>query len=105
MTSRRASRPEKKVSTYRPSPRLDGKPPRTRRARLSWAAAVGDGVVWANTNQAAAYMGVHPDVLRKLRTSGGGPTYSDRLGVAYKREWLDAWMEGGAKTSTSEEKK
>jgi hypothetical protein len=90
----------KKASTYRPSPRLDGKPARTRRARMPWP----EGILWADTNQAAAYMGVHPDVLRRLRTSGGGPTFSDRLGIAYRREWLDAWMEGGAKTSTSEQK-
>lgn len=100
-TTRRASQP-KKESTYRPSPRMDGKPARTRRARLSWEAAVGEGVIWATTNAAAAYMGVHPDVLRRLRTTGGGPTYSDRLGIAYKREWLDAYMDGGARTSTSE---
>lgn len=100
MASRRAATP-KKASTYRPSPRLDGKPARTRRVPQPWP----DGLVWASTEQAAAYLGMHPSLLKKKRLTGDGPKFTDTLGIAYKREWLDLWMESGAKTSTSEEKK
>jgi hypothetical protein len=89
-----------KASRYKSSPRLDGKDPYTRRTPQPWP----DGLVWVNTEQAAAYLGIHPEALKRKRLSGDGPKYTDRIGIAYKREWLDAYMESGAKTSTSEKK-
>lgn len=88
-----------KVSRYKPSPRLDGKEPYTRRTPQPWP----DGLVWANTEQSAAYLGIHPEALKRKRLTGDGPKYTNRIGIAYKKEWLDQWLEAGARTSTSEE--
>jgi hypothetical protein len=42
--------------------------------------------------------------LKDLRQSGGGPRYV-RIGsaVRYRSDWLDAWAEANAVSSTSEE--
>ncbi len=99
MPTRRAAKPEKK-STYKPSPRLDGKPAHTRREPQPWPA----GLDWGSTAVAAAYLGIHPDDLSRRRRHGDGPKYSDLCGVRYRKQWCDEWLEKGAKTSTSEVK-
>lgn len=57
------------------------------------------------TDEAARYLRVTPRYLEKLRTLGGGPVFL-RLGAAairYRKSALDAWADGRARTSTSDE--
>ena len=56
------------------------------------------------TEEAAAYLGVSPSLLSKLRLTGAGPIFL-RLGakaIRYRRADLDRWAEAGAARSTSE---
>lgn len=53
---------------------------------------------------AAAYLGLSPSTLAKLRCAGGGPAFT-KLGrvVVYERYDLDAWVDAqGKRHSTSE---
>jgi hypothetical protein len=52
---------------------------------------------------AAAYLGISPSMLNKLRVFGGGPVFL-KLGrrVAYDVADLDAWLETKRRRSTSD---
>jgi len=58
------------------------------------------------TREAAAYCGISPRTLEKLRlTSGGGPRFIKPRGrrfVCYEQADLDAWLRGGRRWSTSD---
>ena len=60
-----------------------------------------DKTVYLSTAQAAQYLGVKPDHLRDLRSTGDGPSFT-RIGklVRYRREWLDLYAEGRVAAST-----
>lgn len=52
--------------------------------------------------EAAAELGCHAATLNRLRVKGGGPRYILALGrVTYRKEWLVAWLEAQARTSTT----
>lgn len=54
--------------------------------------------------QAAAYLGLSPSTLAKMRLRGDGPMYckaGPRV-VIYERADLDAWLMGQRRRSTSE---
>jgi len=54
--------------------------------------------------QAAAYVGLSPSTLAKMRLRGDGPMYS-KAGprvVIYDKADLDAWLESQKRRSTSE---
>lgn len=55
------------------------------------------------TREAAAYVGLSPSTLEKLRLTGTGPLYS-KLGkvVVYDPIDLDAWADARKRTSTSD---
>jgi predicted DNA-binding transcriptional regulator AlpA len=56
-----------------------------------------------NTAEAAHYSGVSQKRLEKMRCSGGGPRYFKRgRSVRYSLADLDAWMQAGAQSSTSD---
>ena len=59
---------------------------------------------YLDTKDAAAYLSCSPSFLNQRRVRGGGPPYI-KLGhsVRYKRDDLDAWMDGNGRQSTSEE--
>lgn len=60
---------------------------------------------WIDTRTAADYLGVHPDHLRRLRRTGGGPVYS-RLGpkaIRYRLRDIEEWMTSRLAASTAEE--
>lgn len=55
------------------------------------------------TSGASRYCSVSEKRLEKLRCSGGGPRYFKRgRSVFYCIEDLDAWMQAGAQSSTSD---
>jgi excisionase family DNA binding protein len=66
-------------------------------------ANTGDGSIYLDTKNAAAYLGLKHHRLQDLRVSGGGPRFT-KLGrlVRYRKDWLDAWAEAGACQSTAE---
>jgi hypothetical protein len=69
------------------------------------ATAVSSGYVYFDEKAASHRLGdVSARRLKDLRQSGGGPRYV-RIGMAvrYRSDWLDAWAEENAVTSTSEE--
>ena len=53
--------------------------------------------------EAAEYLAIAPITLAKLRCYGGGPRYA-KIGrcVIYNVADLDAWLESGRRTSTSQ---
>lgn len=57
-----------------------------------------------NTEEAAAYVGLSPSWMAKLRVFGS-PIPFRKLGrrVVYLKSDLDAWLEKSRRTSTSEE--
>jgi predicted DNA-binding transcriptional regulator AlpA len=60
------------------------------------------------TAQAAAYLGLQPQTLRKWRFTGEGPPYirlgdSPRARVAYRVEDINSWLAARAWRSTSAE--
>jgi hypothetical protein len=58
---------------------------------------------WLNTEEAGAHIKRAPSTLEKLRVYGGGPRYSKQgRSVRYRLSDLNAWMESGLVTSTSE---
>jgi predicted DNA-binding transcriptional regulator AlpA len=58
---------------------------------------------YLKTPQAARLLGLSGRTLEKHRTYGTGPRYSKLGGrVIYRLEDLQAWVELGAKTSTSD---
>jgi hypothetical protein len=76
---------------------LDAKPPT--------AGAASSPYTYFDETGAAAYLGFDSSRrLKDLRQRGGGPRYV-RIGsaVRYRSDWLDAWAEATAVSSTSEE--
>lgn len=58
---------------------------------------------WLNTEEAAAHIKRATGTLEKLRVYGGGPRYSKQgRSVRYRLSDLNAWMESGMVSSTSE---
>ena len=55
-----------------------------------------------DTRAAAAYLGLSPRTLEKLRWQGGGPAYYLLGGVRYLRGDLDSWRESRRRQSTSD---
>jgi hypothetical protein len=56
-----------------------------------------------DTVAAAAYAGLKPNYLEKLRCTGGGSVFIKRNGlVRYDPDDLDAWLDAGKRRSTSE---
>ena len=56
------------------------------------------------TSAAAAYVGLAPSTMAKMRLRGDGPSYSKagpRI-VVYRRRDLDDWLDGRRRKSTSE---
>lgn len=56
------------------------------------------------TGEAAAYLGLSPSTLAKMRVRGDGPPYSKagpRI-VVYDRGALEAWLASRRRTSTSD---
>lgn len=61
-----------------------------------------------STAQAAEYLGMQPQTLRKWRVTGDGPPYirlgdSPRARVAYRLKDLDAWLAARTWRSTAAE--
>jgi hypothetical protein len=53
--------------------------------------------------EAAAYLRLAADTLRKLRVSGRGPRYREHGGkIVYTQADLDRWSDGRVKLSTSD---
>jgi hypothetical protein len=69
-------------------------------------ATVEIGHTYFDETTAARYLGFARSSrrLKELRLTGGGPRYV-RIGqaVRYRSDWLDAWAEASAVSSTSEE--
>ena len=58
---------------------------------------------YLRTPEAARFVGLSIRTLEKHRTYGTGPRYSKLGGrIVYRLEHLQAWVELGAKTSTSD---
>lgn len=57
-----------------------------------------------DTPQAAAYTGLAPAFMEKLRCVGGGPRFLryGRRAVRYRKSDLDDWMSAHERMSTSE---
>jgi hypothetical protein len=56
-----------------------------------------------DTKAAAIYTSSKPNYLEQLRCKGGGPIFIKRRGaVLYDPDDLDAWLEAGKRTSTSQ---
>lgn len=55
-----------------------------------------------DTASAAAYLGMSPKTLEKLRWAGGGPAYYKLAGVRYLEEDLDTWIQSRRRISTSD---
>ncbi len=69
------------------------------------AAALPEGVSPAfNTDQAAAYTGLAPKTLEKMRCDGRGPRFVrySRNAVRYLKPDLDTWLSERSVASTSE---
>ena len=59
---------------------------------------------YLRTPEAARFLGLSGRTLEKHRTYGTGPRYSKLGGrVVYRLEDLQAWVERGAKASTSDD--
>lgn len=57
-----------------------------------------------DTKAAATYTSTKPNYLEKLRCTGDGPIFIKRKGlVLYDPDDLDAWLDAGKRTSTSQE--
>lgn len=58
---------------------------------------------YLTAREAAEYLRRTPTCLRQWRVKGIGPRYSrpDGTQVLYSREDLDAWVQGGARSSTT----
>ena len=56
-----------------------------------------------STSKAAAYLGLSPSFLNKLRCTGNGPCYA-KLGrrVLYRKAELNSWLEASRRRSTSD---
>ena len=55
------------------------------------------------TQDAALYLHVSPRTLEKWRLQGGGPRYRKLVHrVVYTQADIDAWVDGQARTSTSD---
>ncbi|MGO9958165.1 MAG: helix-turn-helix domain-containing protein [Solirubrobacteraceae bacterium] len=52
---------------------------------------------WLDTKEAASYLGMHCDTLRKLAAANAIRSQQDRPGCKrrYRRSELDAWIEAG----------
>lgn len=64
-----------------------------------------DATRYVRTEAAAAYLGLSPRTLEKLRLTGGGPIYCRPPGrkvVLYDRDALDEWARAGRRRSTSD---
>jgi hypothetical protein len=56
-----------------------------------------------DTVAAATYIGAKPNYLEKLRCNGDGPIFIKLNGlVRYDPDDLDAWLDAGKRTSTSD---
>jgi len=56
-----------------------------------------------DTKQAARYLGLSPNTLEAWRSRGGGPRYVKYpRAVRYRVTDLDAFMDGGVRSNTSE---
>ncbi|WP_133248646.1 helix-turn-helix domain-containing protein [Williamsia muralis] len=54
--------------------------------------------VFKNTDEAAELLRMHPDTLKRLRYSGGGPRYvKPGAKVLYRLDDLLEWVEAGAR--------
>jgi hypothetical protein len=63
-----------------------------------------EDTTWLRVGAAAAYVGLAPSTLAKLRVRGSGPVYSkagSRI-VLYRISDLDYWLDGQRRTSTSD---
>jgi hypothetical protein len=79
-----------------------GKKPALARLRAERKVIPDDGSL-LNPEQAAAYLRRAPQTLAKMRSVGGGPPfYKVGRNVYYKREDLDAWLDGRRRRSTSD---
>ena len=47
---------------------------------------------WICTEEAAAYLGVHRNTIRKLVNEGGLPAYKVNREWRYKKSMIDEWM-------------
>lgn len=61
-----------------------------------------------DTNAAAAYLGLHPITVAKMRSERGGPKFvklgtGKRAGVRYRLADLEAWADARVVESTSEQ--
>lgn len=52
---------------------------------------------WFSTKEAADYLRIHPDTLRRLRRQGRGPRYAQPAPrfIRYSLEALDEWLTSG----------
>ena len=63
---------------------------------------------YLSTPKAAEYTGYAESTLEKFRCHGGGPAFLKPIGgrrVLYAREDLDAWLQAGRRSSTSDQPK
>ena len=59
--------------------------------------------LWKTVDEAADHVGTCASTLNKKRGDGSGPKFIKRFGrIFYRMEWLDAWLEAGVRTSTSD---
>jgi len=67
---------------------------------------IGPTPPWMTTEQAADYLSASPKTLEYMRHTGRSPKFA-KMGrrVRYRREWLDAWLEARAVSSTAESKR
>ncbi len=64
----------------------------------------GPDKLFLNTKEAAAYLGLKPNTLEKMRVYGGGPEYRKHgRYVRYHIDDLNAWSELRKRSSTSDE--
>lgn len=60
-----------------------------------------DAAKYLTTKQAAAYLGLSPRTLERMRREGGGPVYRKHgRHVLYHIDDLDAWSRARAQRST-----
>lgn len=60
--------------------------------------------VFLNTKEAAAYLGLRPNTMAKMRVYGTGPDYRKHgRYVMYHRDDLNRWSESRKYRSTSDE--
>lgn len=64
----------------------------------------GPDKTFLNTKEAAAFLGLKPNTLEKMRVYGGGPEYRKHgRYVRYHIDDLNAWSELRKRSSTSDE--